>query len=103
MPVRNIILFNCFISSYFPAILLADGASDATPEEVAAQRARLKEAIRKLEESREERERVNNKHSEEQDNDDPNQENTVKELEGWDETIDLCLRIMEEVVNWLAN
>ena len=49
---------------------------------MAAQRARLKEAIRKLEESREERERVNNKHSEEQDNDDPNQENTVKELEG---------------------
>lgn len=101
MPILNNIFFFCFISSDFKisAILLAEGASTASPEDVEAQRARLKEEISKLEEIREERERTNKKHSQEQDVDDPNQENTVNELEGLDEIKDLTMRIIVEIVN----
>lgn len=86
-----------------PHILLANGASSASPEEVEAKKAELKEEMQRLNENRRERELENEQHSREGDNDDPNEGNTGNDLEAWDEFIHTSMATIVEIINWLAN
>lgn len=108
LSLRNIFcgdLVFSFLSSYLKIsyILLANGASSASQEEVEAKRAELKEEMQKLNENRRERELENEQHSREGDNDDPNEGNTGSDLETWDEFINKGLETIVDIINWLAN
>lgn len=107
VPHINIIfspLFS-FISSYSktPSILLANKASEATAEEVAEKQAQLEEASNELDSLRKEREDINNQHSREGDTDDPNEADTGELLEATDNSIQVVLEIIAELVNWLGS
>ena len=90
-----------FLSSYLkiPSILLVNGASNASQEEVEAKKAKLKEEMQKLDENRRERELENEQHSREGDNDDPNEGNTGKDLETWDELIKEGMKTIVDIIN----
>lgn len=84
-------------------ILLAYGASNSSNEETEAKKEQLQCEVKEWEENRRERELVNDQHSHEGDTDDPNEENTGKELEGWDELIREGLEKIQELIHWLNN
>lgn len=93
MPVL-IYALNCdFVSGILATdliifhILLAYGASNSSNEETEAKKEQLQRELKEWEENRRERDLVNDQHSHEGDTDDPNEENTGKELEAWDELI----------------
>lgn len=100
MPSFNNILFFCFICSYFKIslILLAESASRATPEEVESQRAKLEENRQELDKLSEERKQVNDQHSREGDNDDPNEEVTGRYLEKLDELLDKTEEVVDQLI-----
>ena len=84
-------------------ILLANGASSASEEEVEAKKAQLKKEIQEFNENCWERKLENEQYSREGENDDPNEENTGKDLKAWDGLINKNMKVIEEIINWLAN
>lgn len=83
----------------FHILLAHGGASNSSNEEIEAKREQLQLELNRLRENRAERKIVNDQHSHEGDTDDPNEENTGRELEEWDELIREGLENLQKLLN----
>lgn len=97
--VLVLVIISSKLLALISGILLAEGASTATPEDVESKRAQLQEAMQELDELRKERERVNEQHCREGDIGDPNEENTGQYLEQLDDLIHTTMEVIVELIN----
>ena len=100
--VLVLVLISLFLTPT-SSILFSEGASTATPEEVEDVKAQLEREFQDLYELRTRRAQLSDQHSREGDMDDPNEENTGKELERVDTAIQGVLESIEKLINWLSN